>query len=485
MKRFWQAAVFIGLALSTSTARAGLDIGDPAPKLEVTEWVKGKPVDLAQEKGKGIVVVEFWATWCQPCVATIPHLTELQKHLGPKGVTIVGVTAEDPDNTLDQVKEFVKQRNDSIGYAIAFDKPGKMNEAYPMAANEQGIPTAFVVDREGRVAWIGHPLAGLDTALEEIIAGKYDVNVAKKLRMIMNKMQEAYYSEDWSAALAGAEEIIALKPTLMDGWDVKISILSGPLNRPDEAASAAKQATTHLNDRPRQLAGLASRLMSLEGKEFRDLAVQVGKRASEAAPNDPEVRVAYFEVLAGVGQHDQARQWAVDALPVLKSDPMKSRHFAELLSSQIYDGRYLDLALQSIEQAIAAQPEEPRNLQTRFNILFIGKKDTLQAQKVGDYIVEKAGNDAGFLNEFAWVLLTEEPFAGKFNHLALKAAQRCHELSKGENWMYLDTLALAKFNTGAKKEAIELEKRAIELCPNEQFKRSLQESLHKFESGAD
>ncbi len=77
-------------------AKATLSAGDAAPALSVTKWLKGAPV-TSFEKGH-VYVVEFWATWCGPCVASMPHLSAIQKEFKDK-VTIIGVTSEDPNNT--------------------------------------------------------------------------------------------------------------------------------------------------------------------------------------------------------------------------------------------------------------------------------------------------------------------------------------------------------------------------------------------------
>src|SRR5437588_12539911 len=77
MRRVLAAGLALVLAAPAARADGTLSVGDPAPKLQVKEFVKGDPVKEL-EKGK-VYVVEFWATWCGPCRATIPHLTELAK----------------------------------------------------------------------------------------------------------------------------------------------------------------------------------------------------------------------------------------------------------------------------------------------------------------------------------------------------------------------------------------------------------------------
>ena len=171
MKKF-VSIIVISLACAVGL-RAG-ELGDTAKPLDIKEWVKGSAVTLADGKGKTIYVVEFWATWCPPCRASIPHLTELQKKFKDKGVVFVGVT----DEKSDVVKKFVEKMGDKMDYNVAIDG-GKTSEGYMEAFGVGGIPHAFVVDKEGKIAWQGHPMDGLDKALDEIVAGKYDIEAAK------------------------------------------------------------------------------------------------------------------------------------------------------------------------------------------------------------------------------------------------------------------------------------------------------------------
>ena len=160
-----------------------LNLGDPAPPLAVSKWVKGEKVEtLDPEK---TYVVEFWATWCGPCLKSIPHLTELQKKYGDK-VTFIGVSAF--EQSQDGVEPFVKKMGDEMDYRVAADDvpkgaesdEGKMAAGWMNAADEPGIPTAFVV-KGGKINWIGHPMS-LDGPLAKVVAGDWDLADAASRR---------------------------------------------------------------------------------------------------------------------------------------------------------------------------------------------------------------------------------------------------------------------------------------------------------------
>jgi thiol-disulfide isomerase/thioredoxin len=127
-----------------------LKVGDPAPALAVGTWVKGTPV-AALQKGT-VYVVECWATWCGPCRATIPHVSELQKKY--KDAVFIGVAVNDE---VGKVKEFVKTMGDKMDYRVGTDDKNKTSKNWLDAAGQDGIPCAFVVDKAGKLAWVGHP----------------------------------------------------------------------------------------------------------------------------------------------------------------------------------------------------------------------------------------------------------------------------------------------------------------------------------------
>jgi len=140
------------------------DSAKPAALLKGLTWIKGNPVRF--QTGK-IYVVEFWATWCPPCKKSIPHLTEIQRRFKDQGVTVIGISSE---KEINKVKKFVSEQDDKMDYTVAVDKSGSASRAYMQAYRQNGIPCAFIVDAQGLVVWYGHPMNGLDAALEYLVA---------------------------------------------------------------------------------------------------------------------------------------------------------------------------------------------------------------------------------------------------------------------------------------------------------------------------
>ncbi len=154
----------------TKPSDATLKVGSVAPAISVSNWVKGSEVK-SFEAGK-VYVVEFWATWCPPCKKSIPLLNELAK--SHKDVTVIGVSVweESHKKTLKDVQEFVTAKGDEMAYTVAFDGGKVMEKSWLAAAGVRGIPSAFVIGGDGKVAWNGNPLsheemvAAIDAALK-------------------------------------------------------------------------------------------------------------------------------------------------------------------------------------------------------------------------------------------------------------------------------------------------------------------------------
>src|SRR5262249_17810083 len=148
-----------------------LKVGDPAPALKVSRWLRGDAVRKF-EPGK-VYVVEFWATWCGAPIRYIPHLADLQARYKDQGVTVVSFTSRDirgvPGNTEEQVAAFVKKRGPTLKYTFAYADDGTTADAWLKAAGRQHL-TTFVVDKAGRIAYMGGPMF-LGMVLPKVLAG--------------------------------------------------------------------------------------------------------------------------------------------------------------------------------------------------------------------------------------------------------------------------------------------------------------------------
>src|SRR3954447_25972964 len=118
-----------------------LKVGDPAPPLAASKWLQGPEVkEFAPGK---VYVVEFWATWCGPCIVMMPHMAELQEQYKDKGVTFIGFSAGDPNNTEEKVSAFVKKRGPKLKYTFAYGDDRETYNAWMKAAGQGGIPCSF------------------------------------------------------------------------------------------------------------------------------------------------------------------------------------------------------------------------------------------------------------------------------------------------------------------------------------------------------
>lgn len=143
-------------------------MGDTAPILAGVRWLKGDPVRYW--KPGQVYVLDFWATWCAPCIGGFPHMSELQRRYAARGVTVIGV-AVSPQPRATPTEEFVRDRRSEIGFTIAEDVEAHAHRAFLGAAGIAGIPTVMVIDARGRLAWVGtgSPMPGLDEAVEQAV----------------------------------------------------------------------------------------------------------------------------------------------------------------------------------------------------------------------------------------------------------------------------------------------------------------------------
>lgn len=150
MRHVLAAALLVAFSVPLAHAQDG-----KKPKeINAKGWLNSDPLTLEKLKGK-VVIVEFWATWCPPCRASIPHLVDLRNKYDKSKVEIIGLT----DEPLTKIEKFAKDMK--MNYAVGYGSTS--GEAY----NVTGIPHAFVIGPDGTIKWDGHPM---DEAMGPMIA---------------------------------------------------------------------------------------------------------------------------------------------------------------------------------------------------------------------------------------------------------------------------------------------------------------------------
>jgi len=297
------STLFLMCAFQTPTeGERPLMVGDPAPAIRVAEWVQGTPVERFAP-GQ-VYVVEFWATWCGPCKEAIPHLNELQKKYG-ESVRFIGVSvwerisAEEPYS----VPAFVKKMGEKMTYTVAADcvredDAPHMAPTWMEAAGQNGIPAAFIVDQQGRIAWIGYP-PKIDKPLAEIVAGTWDLAAAtakhaqeletKGVTMKVTKeITKAKKQKDWEAGIRAIEAAVAQTPALEANFGVeKYFLLLEAQRVPDAASYGQRLVSSVLAQNAMALNTLAWTIVDPQGSQSKSkhadfkLAVSAAERAVE------------------------------------------------------------------------------------------------------------------------------------------------------------------------------------------------------------
>jgi len=149
---------------AAAESAAGLSFLGTAPEWSLVD-MEGAPISAASLKGK-VVVVDFWATWCPPCVKEIPGYVALQKQYGSDGLVIVGVSLDRGKDAEKKVRDFAAKYQ--INYPLALGD-GDIVEVFGSVAGPiQAIPTTFLIDRSGNV--VHHKVGSMETAdYEQVI----------------------------------------------------------------------------------------------------------------------------------------------------------------------------------------------------------------------------------------------------------------------------------------------------------------------------
>jgi len=220
--RITLALLLGGIAVSASAqtnSSPTLYAGDPAPSIQVQTWVRGAPITRF-EPGK-VYVLDFWATWCGGCIISFPHISGIAAKYNGK-VTFISIDSNEEIGSSDKkeidsvaaVKAFLQTpEGQALKLNVAVDGPShSMWNSWISGLHRMGLPTTFVIDQEGKVAWEDVNLDHLEWVLDEVLAKKWDRTRAAAAQKERDVAEDSMMK--WAMAKSGADKKSALQNML-------------------------------------------------------------------------------------------------------------------------------------------------------------------------------------------------------------------------------------------------------------------------------
>lgn len=336
-------AMLVGTVFTISqSARADdlLTVGSKAPSIDIEYWLSngnGKFEPIKEFEPGKVYVLEFWATWCGPCIASMPHIAELQEKYLDKGVQIISVSDEDKETVLEFLEKPVPGEDKTFAeltsaYCLTTDPDGSTHKDFFEAAGQNGIPAAFIIGKDQKIEWIGHPME-MEEVLDQVLEGKWDreafaekIRVEQEVNREMQKVMMAFQKGDMDEGLKILEELLEKVPdgeTKTQLQMVRFSVLMQTGD--DRMTDAFRDLTESAKSDPDMLNMISWGIVELNeagqkpSKDLIDAARKAADLAVAARPDDASILDTQAHLAYMQGNLDEAIEIQTKAAE--KADP--------------------------------------------------------------------------------------------------------------------------------------------------------------------
>jgi thiol-disulfide isomerase/thioredoxin len=327
-----RSTLTLAAALATTAAcwAGDLQIGAEAPPTDISHVLKGEAIEEF-ENGK-IYVLEFWATWCGPCRTSMPHISELQEHYKDYDVTFIGIS----DEPVETVQTFIDKPewDKKTRYTIAVDPDKSAYQHYMGGTGSRGIPTAFIVGKDGRLEWYGHPME-IDTVIEAVVKDTWDRDNFKQVLELRTQLQTAMREGNNQEAMTLLNKLAKVDPANAASYSfTRYRLVATTSDDAKKIKEAGEQASKAAWDDAQSLNMIAWFTVDEAGVNSRDLkmAMKAAKRADELSDGK---NAAILDTVARI-YHDQghlkdAIAWQKKAVAAAGEDSPMSEQLRKVL----------------------------------------------------------------------------------------------------------------------------------------------------------